>query len=430
MKMLIAVLLLCAATVNAAERVTIQGTLVDAKTGAVIEQPVIVQAGKFDPEDPDKPITWGYSESRSSRRDGRFRASVQWSKGWTARVLVDGYAPQPVIQQDPGEVDGAQEVQLRLRPLPEIGGTVLDHLGKPVAGAALYAIGPTGINLHGGQIWTSWGEAAEDAEPVITDGEGRFSGFRVPADGRLAVSSVELDAWPFKIETVGPSVELKLPEPATVKIHYGIEGAPARTEVFYQCLNNHQGDPANVGRWKRLSSDRTFEINTGTTTLSSLPPGRYQMARSMRLSMASIGRSLWLDHVYFEVKPGEVRELDWRRTEGAIAKATFKWPQEVPVEGISYAIIDKDEKREDFGGNPVICRADGGLVDLETKAIRTAALAPGSYQMRIEVQKPISEERLRRSGIIGPDFTMEHDFEVPEGKEEIDLGEIALEGLE
>ena len=233
---------------------------------------------------------------------------MRWSEGWTARVLVDGYVPEPVLKHDPGTVDGAKEVTLRLTPLPEISGTVLDHEARPVAGASLYAIGPTGINLHGGQIWQQ-DEPAEDAEPVITDSQGRFSGFRVSAEGRLAVSCVELDAWPFKVDAFDTNVVLELPEPAGLKIHYGIEGAPETTEVFYQCLNNHLGEPEAVERWKRLSSDRTFEIKKGTTVLRAMPPGRYQIARSTMLNFGSIGRSLWLNHEFIELKPGEVRIL-------------------------------------------------------------------------------------------------------------------------
>ena len=415
------------ATYSVAERVTVQGTIVDAKSGEVIKRPIIVQAGKFYPENPDKPITWGFSESRSSRRDASFRTSVRWSEGWTARVIVDGYFPEPVLKHDPGTVDGAMEVTLRLRPLPEISGTVLDHKGNPVSGASLYAVGPTGINLHGGQIWQH-DKPVEDAEPIMTDAQGRFTGFRVPADGRLAVSCLEIDAWPFTVETFDTNVVLALPEPAGIKIHYGIDGAPETTEVFYQCLNNHLGEPEEVERWKRLTSDRTFEIKQGTTILRTLPPGRYQIARFINLNYGSIGRSLWLDHEFIELKPGEVRILHWQQQGGAKVKATLEWPKDIPVDGISYAIVSK-KSGKDFGGLDVVQRADGGMVNLETKAIRTASIAPGSYQLRLTLQKPIPKERLMMSGLIGPDFTLERDFEVPIGSDEIDLGKIVLEGL-
>jgi hypothetical protein len=84
---------------------------------------------------------------------------------------------------------------------------------------------------------------------------------------------------------------------------------------------------------------------------------------------------------------------------------------------------------KDFGGNDVVQRVDGGMVNLETKAIRTVGIAPGSCQLRLTLRKPIPEERMRMSGIIGPDFTLERDFEIPVGSDDIDLGEIVLEGL-
>ena len=133
----------------AAKTVTVRGKVLDDATGEPIGK-LITQAGKFDPADP-KEVTWGYSEGRSSARDGSFSTTIRWADGWTARILADGYIPQPVIASAPPDDKDDIEVVIRLKRGPKVRGVVLDHAGKPLKDAAVYAIGPTGVNLAGGQ---------------------------------------------------------------------------------------------------------------------------------------------------------------------------------------------------------------------------------------------------------------------------------------
>src|SRR6516165_8244402 len=74
------------------QAVEVFGKVVDAETGKPVEA-FITQAGHFDPKDP-KNVTWGFSEMRNS--SGGFSATIRWNEGWTARILADGYLPQPV----------------------------------------------------------------------------------------------------------------------------------------------------------------------------------------------------------------------------------------------------------------------------------------------------------------------------------------------
>ena len=129
----------------AAKTVTVRGKVLDDATGEPIGK-LITQAGKFDPADP-KEVTWGYSEGRSSARDGSFSTTIRWADGWTARILADGYIPQPVIASAPPDDKDEIEVVIRLKRGPKVRGVVLDHAGKPLKDAAVYAIGPTGVNL-------------------------------------------------------------------------------------------------------------------------------------------------------------------------------------------------------------------------------------------------------------------------------------------
>src|SRR6185436_18310561 len=96
-----------------AKTVNIRGKAVDDETGKPVA-PLIVQAGNFDPADPTK-VTWGYSEGRSSATDGSFSTTIQWGAGWTARIIADGYLPQPVLIESSPEDKNELEVLIRLK---------------------------------------------------------------------------------------------------------------------------------------------------------------------------------------------------------------------------------------------------------------------------------------------------------------------------
>ena len=115
------------------------GKVVDAETGKPVEA-FITQAGKFDPKDP-KNVTWGFSETRNT--SGGFRATIKWNEGWTARILADGYVPQPVLSEAPPAGKARIETVIRLKKGRTVRGRVVDHLGKPVKDASVFAVRPT-----------------------------------------------------------------------------------------------------------------------------------------------------------------------------------------------------------------------------------------------------------------------------------------------
>ena len=242
--------------------------MVDDATGEPIGQ-LITQAGKFDPADPKK-VTWGYSEGRSSARDGSFSTTIRWADGWTARILADGYIPQPVIASAPPDDKDEIEVVIRLKRGPKVRGVVLDHAGKPVKDAAVFAIGPTGVNLAGGQA-----AATTRPRPVRTDADGRFE-LPTGEAKSLAVSHADFDAWPAAIPAEG-EMTIRLPEPARVDIELAIDGADKESVIFYQLLTEGRPEFAGV----RLERDVKI-ANPGKLSLAALPPGRYQLCRTVR----------------------------------------------------------------------------------------------------------------------------------------------------
>jgi hypothetical protein len=389
--------------VPANKTVNIRGKAIDDETGKPIER-LITQAGKFNPADP-KNVTWGFSEGRSSARDGSFSTTVRWGEGWTARVLADGYIPQPVITaQPPGDKDTI-EVTLRLKRGRLVSGVVLDHTGKPLKGAAVFAIGPTGLNLTGGQALRSWGEPDDEARPVLTDDAGKFE---LPAGEakRVAVSHSSLDAWPATIPAEGP-VKITLPEPARVEVTMDIDGADKDARVFYQLLT--QGVEEFVG----LQSTRETKIaNGGKLTLAALPPGRYQFCRMVTNRLREFGSQPMLERQFMELKSGQTTKINWVRERGARVRGKVTWPADRALDGVIVSIRAEKDEKDPFDGHDWrtvyashVAAADGTFL--------TERIAPGSYLVKAEAYEPRKPEDRARLGHTAPSLVGEMKIEVP-----------------
>ena len=154
-------------------RIKIVGKVVDDETGKPITQ-MMIQAGRMDPDDPRK-VTWGYSERNTKSKTGRFSTTVRWSQGWTARIIADGYEPQPVIREAPKLGQKEIEVEIRLKPGKPIRGIITDHLGKPVSGINVFSISPRGLNLYGGNSHDRYDDKIDTgAKFVTTKADGTF----------------------------------------------------------------------------------------------------------------------------------------------------------------------------------------------------------------------------------------------------------------
>ena len=97
----------------AAKTVTIRGKVVDDATGEPIER-LTCRRGKFDPADPKK-VTWGYCGEPLQRPRRFLLDHVRWDEGWTARIVADGYIPQPVLASAPPADKDEIEVTIRLK---------------------------------------------------------------------------------------------------------------------------------------------------------------------------------------------------------------------------------------------------------------------------------------------------------------------------
>lgn len=429
------------------DSVEIFGTVVDDETGKPIAA-FVTQAGKFEPKDP-KNVTWGFSETRTS--SSRFSATVKWNEGWTARILADGYVPQPVLSEAPQAGKARVETVIRMKKGRTIRGRVLDHLGKPVKDASLFAVRPMGMTLAGGKAVHSYdGEEDPTVRGTKTDAEGRFvlsvseaakpggadSSAKAPgagpapsAGGRpgLAISSPALDAWPVPLPEGDDEVVIRLPAPTRVEIEYDIEGSDDEASVFLQSLMH------DLESWKGFEIIRHLPVrNQGRIDITSLPPGKYQFARSRSLRHGNIGQGVFLDRQTVEVTSDKPTTVSFVRKTGARLSGSVEWDEKLELTGVIIkvqqvlpadanaadrmfaAALDarllrvsaKDEADGKTGEKPAIVGHRGLFL--------TERIPPGTYEVYAEGYAPLTPERQARLGIIGPTVTARSTVIVPE----------------
>jgi hypothetical protein len=416
--------------------VEVFGSVVDAETGKPVEA-FVTQAGKFDPRDPKK-VTWGFSETRDT--SGRFRAAVKWSEGWTARILADGYVPQPVLSEAPPAGKVRIETVIRLKKGRTVRGRVLDHLGKSVKDASLFAVRPNGMTLAGGRAVHSF-DGAEDrtVRGAKTDSEGRFelavsvaAGQGRPAGNPpasavatpgLAVSSQALDAWPVPLPEGDAEAVIRLPPPTRVEIRYDIEGSDEEASVFVQSVMH------DVDAWKGFEIVRHLSIrNHGRIELTSLPPGRYQFARSRMIRPGNIGLGLFLDRQHVEVVSDKTTLVSFVRTTGTRLTGSVEWDEGTDLTGVIISV-----RRAGPRADPVYERLFGHLFDARLLRVSgnggprekpeivgnrglflTERIPPGTCEVHAEGYTPLTAEQERFSGIVGPTLTAQSTVTVPE----------------
>lgn len=398
----------------AAKRITVRGKVLDDETGEPIAR-LITQAGKFEPTDPTK-VTWGYSEGRSSARDGSFSTTIEWSDGWTARILADGYVPQPVVTAAPPADKDEIVVTIRLKRGPKVRGIVLDHAGKPVKDAAVFAVGPTGVNLAAGHARSILGFNDDEAKPARTGADGRFE---LPSGGAktLAVTHSSFDAWPAEIPASG-EVTIRLPEPARVDLELDIDGADKESTIFYQLLTEGRAEFAGV----RIERDLTMP-NPGKLALAGLPPGRYQLSRNVRNNLGEIGTGAMLEREFFELKAGETKTIRFVRPKGARIRGKIVAPPETKLMGTVVSIRSLEDRPSPFDSHawPYTYASQTVAKD---GTFQTERIAPGKYRLVAEAYLPLTPEQRVRTGLIRPPLLAELTIDVPED------GELKLADLE
>lgn len=428
---------------SAPQSVEVFGKVVDAETGKPVEG-FITQAGKFDPKDP-KTVTWGYTETRTT--SSSFSATIKWSEGWTARILADGYVPQPVLSKAPPAGKDRIETVIRLKKGRTVRGRVLDHLDKPVPGASVFAIRSLNLTLASGKAVHAFdGEEDKTVRSAKTDAQGRFeiSVGDAPTPNRaadkqgaedkpapkaggtpgLVVSSPALDAWPAPLPEGDAEATIRLPPPTRVEIQYDIEGGEDEASVFLQSLMHE------VDAWKGFEIVRYLPIkNQGRIELTSLPPGRYQFARSRMLRHGNIGQGHFLDRQTVEVPGDKPVAVSFSRATGARLKGAVEWDEGTKLTGVIITVrtpaapgaspIERLFPQSIFDARLLRVGAnDKGNDKPEIVGNRglflTERIPPGTYEVYAEGYAVLTPEQQRLSGITLPALTAGATVKVPE----------------
>jgi hypothetical protein len=330
-------------------------------------------------------------------------------------------------------------VQSQLKKGRTVRGRVLDHLGKPVKDATVFAVRPDGMTLAGGRVVNSFdGDEDPTVRGVKTDSEGRFelaadvaADDRRPAGDRpasggaapgLAVSSPALDAWPAPLPAGEAEALIRLPAPTRVDIHYEIEGSDAEASVFLQLLMY------DVDAWKGIEVRRDLPIrNRGRVELTSLPPGRYQFARIRSIPRGNIVEQRFLDRQYVEVVSGKMTSISFARPAGSRLIGSVEWDPGTKLTGVVLSVrkVPSPADPSSQGHFPYLFDARLLRVSSDDRSQDKAGIAgnrglflteripPGTVQVYAEGYAPLTPEQERSSRIVGPKLTAEATFTVP-----------------
>jgi len=313
-------------------RVWIQAHVVDDETGDPIES-FTLQSGQVKGQDPVE-TSWrsirdvpnGYTMVNGKavlhrNPHGEFSHSVEVGvvgspeRGWL-RVVANGYEPQPVTDRPLDLADAGKtiEVTVRLRRGRPLIGRVVDHAGRPAAGAKLFLIQPGDKNLRVVDDVVGEGFATGLHDPsvtwVVADEQGRFRITGVGDATTLGVSAPTLHFGTAPIPARGEEMMVRLREPGTLRIPYAIDGDAPET-AFWLALKL----PKDLD--DRLSVTRNLVVaNHGEAVLRDATPGEYTLWRSKTLTIGDRSWRTSIEHRTLIVEPGQTAVVDFTRLGG------------------------------------------------------------------------------------------------------------------
>ena len=308
---------------------------------------------------------------RVARLIPEFRPGEDVFRVVSERVEIEIAAPGPEAAKD--------------RPADSIRGRVLDHTGKPVAGAVVYLAGSKTIEWEKLVVWDGKpqslpGPAAE------TDQQGRFVLTRAGAEkNRLVVNSPGLVVWVVPLPEPGKEATITLPQPATLKIRCDIPGAGDQAQ-FHLHLNTWQ-----MEGWKGLSDSRQYThlivANPGESVLGNLTPGPYDLSRKKDLRVGDYGMGLFYDHRDITLEAGKTLEADFVRKAGQPILGQVVGLKDISVAGafifIKPAATTDDQRKGDAFWNTIFdvltCGVEGQF--------KTEPIPPGEYTVLAHAYK-------------------------------------------
>jgi hypothetical protein len=185
----------------------------------------------------------------------------------------------------------------------------------------------------------------------------------------------------------------------------------------------------DVDAWKGFEIVRHIPIrNQGRVELTSLPPGRYQFARSRMLRHGNIGQGYFLDRQFVEVVSGKTTPVSFVRTIGTRLGGSVEWDAGTKLTGVILS-VRKVASPEDppnerhfphlFDARLLRVSSDHGSSEKpeivgNRGLFLTERISPGTYEVHAEGYAPLTPEQERRTGIVRPTLTAQSTVKVPE----------------
>jgi len=393
------------------------GRVIDAETGKAVEKFAIRTGWTDKPVTDAKDIRW-YPTTYGGHPDGKFSISHCLPDDRRQfvyfRILANGYLPQLVSDKPLSRPLRHRGVVVRLRRGGAISGRVLDHTGKPVAGANVFLVGGPGqLELVDGKPERFTGSSGK------TDKDGRF---KLPGAGEMTthvvVSCKSLHAWLTRIPKAGGEMSIKLPAPAAAILKYDIPGAA--TDRLRLALATY-----DMPKWKGIfcaTGDivhRRKVAQGGAVALGNLTPGLYDVSRYVTARVGLRGQGLFCDRRWIELKGGETTGINFVRKTGVAIVGDIPG---LAANGFDGAFIRIEETTVRPGLHsymgPILldflaCGGDGKF--------KTCRIPPGRYNVIAEAYLPEDPTGRIRTGLRRPELIGSAKVTVPAAGEPVQV---------
>jgi hypothetical protein len=326
------------------------------------------------------------------------------------RVVADGYEPGAIADRPFAPTDGGKtiDVTVRLKRGRPLTGQVLDHAGRPAAGAKLFLIRPDGLQIN--IVDDVVGEGSDvgllvpDLTRAVADPQGRFRLTGIGDANAIGVSADSIHFWSVPFPRPGEEPIIRLTQPGTIRLPYAIEGD--EPETGFQLHFKVSDDPDG-----RLYVKRNPRVaNHGELVLRDATPGDYTLWRIKAITHGDYHGNVGIDDRTFSIRSGEVTVLNFVRDRGSPVEGKVSGP----AKGQSRMSFIGIEPVGGVAKNPPMltqyiditaCDADGRF--------RTPRIPPGQY-----VVHAVGYRHQPRYGpfvplIEAPDFTGSSTLVVP-----------------
>jgi len=354
-----------------------EGLVVDDATGKPVEQ-IAVQEGVPNPG-AESGIMWiTMIQSEKGVPGGRFSITHNCVKEGKVRIRIvaDGYLPEVAIVDTE---DGLLKAPLvmRLRRGEAIRGRVIDHAGKPVAGAEVFLGGP---DRHAEIV--DGNAQGVGGKRETTDKDGRFVIYgAAPGEvHQIVLLPPGLHVWTVPVLQLGKELTVKLPEPATLVIRYDIPGdvpeGRFRVELKTWDMPDWNGAVSSV--------QNPTAKNQGEVVLKNMTPGIYDVIRMKLLRGGDSGTEAFCDRRDVTLEPGKTATLQFVRKKAFAIEGDLVGPEGTGIaEAFIYVRSPKatgDPRSLDDWKLPIY----DGVTSAKDGKFKTAPIEPGEYLLVAE----------------------------------------------